>query len=66
MRRSTVFGGVAALALASALGAGCQPDTYVDKNFGTNLGADFVAPPKDAAAHGTDAGTNDNELSAAE
>lgn len=35
------------LASASLLSS-CTPETYTDQNFGTNLGADFVAPPADA------------------
>jgi hypothetical protein len=53
MAKSTAFGGLAVLVfltgLASAsLLSGCTPETYTDQNFGTNLGADFVAPPADA------------------
>ena len=61
MARSTVFGGLAALVLLAGLTSaglltGCTPETYTDQNFGTNLGADFVAPPKDAAGNEVDAG----------
>ena len=61
MTRSTAFGGLVALVLTTALGGGCQPETYVDQNFGTNLGADFVAPPRDAGAS-----TNDIDAGASE
>ena len=38
------------LALTGALAAGCDPTEYTDVNFGTNLGADYMAPdvPRDA------------------
>jgi len=60
MAKSMAFGGLVALvflaSLASAsLFGGCTPETYTDQNFGTNLGADFVAPPADA-------GGNTNEV----
>jgi hypothetical protein len=55
MVKSTVISGVAALGLLAALTSaglltGCTPETYTDQNFGTNLGADFVAPPADAGS----------------
>jgi hypothetical protein len=31
-------------AIAGALASGCDPSTYTDVNFGTNVGADYVAP----------------------
>ena len=39
--------------LAGVLGAGCGSSPPVDQNFGTNLGADFVAPMVDASADGS-------------
>jgi hypothetical protein len=56
MARSKIVGGVAALALVAGLTSAsllssCTPETYTDQNFGTNLGADFVAPPADAASN---------------
>jgi hypothetical protein len=60
MAKSMALGSFAALVLlavltSASLLAGCTPDTYTDRNFGTNLGADFVAPPADA-------GGNTNEV----
>jgi hypothetical protein len=56
MAKSMALGGFAALVLLAGLTsgsllAGCTPETYTDRNFGTNLGADFVAPPADAAGN---------------
>ena len=53
MAKSTAFGGLAVLVfltglMSATLLSGCTPETYTDQNFGTNLGADFVAPPADA------------------
>jgi hypothetical protein len=55
MSKSRAFGGLAALLFLAGLTwagllSGCTPQTYTDRNFGTNLGADFVAPPADAGA----------------
>jgi|HubBroStandDraft_2_1064218.scaffolds.fasta_scaffold89652_2 hypothetical protein len=55
MAKSTAFGGLAVLVFLTGLVSagvliGCTPETYTDQNFGTNLGADFVAPPADAGA----------------
>ena len=30
--------------LTGALAGGCDPTTYTDLNFGTNVGADYMAP----------------------
>jgi hypothetical protein len=52
------------LGMATALGAGCQPEIYVDQNFRTNLGAEFVAPPQDADRGSTndiDAGASESD-----
>ena len=40
--------------LAGALASGCDPSTYTDVNFGTNVGADYVAPApvRDAGEEG--------------
>src|SRR4051812_22402452 len=38
--------------LAGALGAGCGSSSPMDKNFGTDLGADFRAPITDAGSDG--------------
>jgi hypothetical protein len=38
--------------LAGALGGACGSSPPTDKNFGTNLGADFQAPIVDAASDG--------------
>jgi hypothetical protein len=56
MAKSMAFGGVAALVVLAGLTSaslliGCTPETYTDQNFGTNLGADFVAPPADAGGN---------------
>ncbi|HVT08730.1 MAG TPA: hypothetical protein VHO67_14835 [Polyangia bacterium] len=37
--------------LAALLATACDPTQYVDRNFDSSLGADFVPPPADA---GTD------------
>jgi hypothetical protein len=62
MAKSKALGGWAALVFLAGLTSagllsGCTPETYTDKNFGTNLGADFVAPP-------VDAGGNTNQVDA--
>jgi len=45
--------------LTGALAAGCDPTTYTDVNFGTNLGADYMAPaPVRDAGDGADAATS--------
>jgi hypothetical protein len=57
-------------ALTGALASGCDPSTYTDVSFGTNLGADYVAPapvrdageeagdpPAATGAAGSDGGT---------
>ena len=66
MAKSKAFGGLAALAFVAGLTSagllsGCTPETYTDQNFGTNLGADFVAPSVDAGgnANQVDAGGAD-------
>ena len=42
-------------AIAGALASGCDPSTYTDVNFGTNVGADYVAPaPIRDAGEGAD------------
>jgi hypothetical protein len=50
MSRSTTWIACSVLALTGALAAGCDPTEYTDVNFGTNLGADYMAPdvPRDA------------------
>ena len=65
MTKSKAFGGLAALVFlagltSASLLSSCTPETYTDQNFGTNLGADFVAPPVDAGGNPNevDAGTN--------
>lgn len=40
------------------LAAGCGSSPPVDQNFGTNLGADFVAPVTDAGSDGETGGTD--------
>ena len=60
MAKSKAFGGLAVLIFLTGLMSatvliGCTPETYTDQNFGTSLGADFVAPPADA-------GGNTNEV----
>jgi hypothetical protein len=44
MLRSTKWIAWAVLALTGALLSGCDPTEYTDVNFGTNLGADYMAP----------------------
>jgi len=53
-------------AFTGALASGCDPSTYTDVSFGTNLGADYVAPapvrdagdpPAATGAAGSDGGT---------
>jgi hypothetical protein len=44
MSRSTTWLACSVLALTGALAAGCDPTEYTDVNFGTNLGADYMAP----------------------
>ena len=43
--------GTAGVLAASVLVGGCTAATYTDMYFGSDAGADFVAPPRDA---GTD------------
>jgi hypothetical protein len=51
MARAASWMGWAVLALAStALATGCDPTSYTDVNFGSSLGADFVAPVTDAGS----------------
>lgn len=56
MAKSTALGGLAVLVFLTGLAStslliGCTPETYTDQNFGTNLGADFVAPAADAGSN---------------
>jgi hypothetical protein len=44
MGQSTKYGVLTVLALTGTLAGGCDPATYTDIHFGTNLGADYVAP----------------------
>ena len=44
MSRSTTWVVCSVLALTGALAAGCDPTEYTDVNFGTNIGADYMAP----------------------
>ncbi len=44
MSRSTTWIACSVLALTGALAAGCDPTEYTDVNFGTNIGADYMAP----------------------
>ena len=37
------------LVLTGALAGGCDPATYTDVHFGTNVGADYMAPTRDAS-----------------
>jgi hypothetical protein len=57
-RAKLVYSAAAAL-LAGALAGGCGSSPPTDKNFGTDLGADFRAPITDAEASvdGTGTGT---------
>jgi hypothetical protein len=48
--RARLVRGAAAALLAGALGGACGNSTPMDKNFGTNLGADFRAPNVDAGS----------------
>ena len=50
--RLVLVSGVRAALAAGLLGAGCGSSPPVDQNFGTNLGADFVAPIVDASTDG--------------
>lgn len=42
---------LALVLVITLLALACDPTEYVDQNFDSSLGADFVAPPADA---GTD------------
>jgi hypothetical protein len=53
--RALLVRSAAAALLAGALAGGCGNTPPTDKNFGTNLGADFRAPITDA---GSDGATN--------
>lgn len=44
MSRSTKWIAWSVLALTAALCAGCDPTEYTDVNFGSNVGADYMAP----------------------
>jgi len=50
--RARLVCSVAAALLAGALGGGCGSSPPTDKNFGTDLGADFRAPITDAGSVG--------------
>ena len=52
LARARLVCSAAAALLAGALGAGCGSSSPVDKNFGTDLGADFRAPITDAGSDG--------------
>jgi hypothetical protein len=48
--RARLVRSAAAALLAGALGVACSSSPPTDKNFGTNLGADFRAPNIDAGS----------------
>ena len=50
--RARLVRSAAAALLLGALGGGCGNSPPTDKNFGTNLGADFRAPITDASSDG--------------
>lgn len=50
--RRLLFSTARAVLVTGLLAAGCGSSPPVDQNFGTNLGADFVAPVVDAGAAG--------------
>ncbi len=50
--RARLVCSAAAALLAAALGGGCGSSPPVDKNFGTDVGADFRAPITDAGSVG--------------
>jgi hypothetical protein len=54
MSRPTTWIACSVLALTGALATGCDPPEYTDVNFGTNVGADYMAPTV-ARDAGTDA-----------
>ena len=52
LARARLVRSAAAALLVGALGGGCGSSPPTDKNFGTNLGADFRAPIIDAGSDG--------------
>jgi len=50
--RARLVCGAAAALLVGALAGGCSSSSAMDKNFGTDLGADFRAPITDAGSDG--------------
>jgi hypothetical protein len=49
--------GLASTFVAAAFAAGCGSSAPIDQNYGTNLGADFVAPVVDAGSEAGGGGT---------
>jgi hypothetical protein len=54
----TLCGALTAMATAGAFVGSCTSATYTDMYFGSDAGADFAAPPREAGADGDD-GTGD-------
>jgi hypothetical protein len=64
MARSVKWGAWGVLVLTAALASGCDPATYMDQNFGTTLGADFMETTRDAGDDTTDATTPEGNAGA--